>query len=103
MKYKILIRYISTFKTEFYEFYKVSSPDNTLVDFETNNLQELKEKIIELSKAKGFDNIKVIVDLTYDITVDLEDVSNNMDIITSDEVKSIYNEVYNEVYTKDEE
>lgn len=43
-KYKILIKYTSTFKKDFYEFYQVQTEDSDeLIDFETDDVEVLKQ------------------------------------------------------------
>lgn len=67
--YKILIKYNSNFKKVYWR----SHLDNDSNEFETDDLEVLKEEIKKLDRLYGFDNIRIVNDLTYEILVDVED------------------------------
>ena len=69
MKYKIFIKYTSTFKKDFYEVYKVKSEDGQEIEFVTSDLDELKATISELDKIYGHELIRVVIDITYNISI----------------------------------
>ena len=72
-KYKILIKYPSTFKKDFYEFYQVQTEDSDeLIDFETDDVEVLKTTLNILDKKYGYENLRIIVDVTYTIAVGVD-------------------------------
>lgn len=98
MKYKILIKYTSTFKKDFYEFYKVASEDsNQEVEFETTDINELNKVIETLDKQVGHDSIRVVADLTYEVSV-MVDKDSMYQSTTSEEMANIYLNAYKHVF-----
>lgn len=98
MKYKILIKYTSTFKKDFYEFYKVASEDsNQEVEFETTDIDELNKVIETLDKQVGHDSIRVVADLTYEVNV-IVDKDSMYQPTTSEEMINIYSSAYQQVF-----
>ena len=97
MKYKIFIKYTSTFKKDFYEVYKVKSEDGQEIEFVTSDLDELKATISELDKIYGHELIRVVIDITYNIDVNV-DTDSKFDTATSEEVQDIFNDAYKSVF-----
>lgn len=65
--YKILIKYNSNLKKVYWR----SHLDDESNEFETDDLEVLKEEIKKLDRLYGFDNIRIVNDLTYDILINL--------------------------------
>ena len=100
MKYKILIKYTSTFKKVFYEFYKVTDDSSQEVEFSTTDVEELNKVMEELDKKVGHENLRVVVDITYDVTFKV-DKDSQYQITTSEDIINIYEKAYNDVFGKD--
>ena len=97
MKYKILIKYTSTFKKDFYEFYKVASEDSDQeVEFETTDIDELNKTIETLDKQVGHDSIRVVADLTYEVNV-IVDKDSMYQPTTSEEMINVYSNTKKQV------
>ena len=98
MWYKILIKYTSTFKKDFYEFYKVASEDSDQeVEFETTDIDELNKTIETLDKQVGHDSIRVVADLTYEVNV-IIDKDSMYQPTTSEEMINVYSNAYEQVF-----
>lgn len=98
MKYKILIKYTSTFKKDFYEFYKVASEDSDQeVEFETTDIDELNKTIEILDKQVGHESIRVVADLTYEVKV-IVDKDSMYQPTTSEEMINVYSNAYEQVF-----
>lgn len=98
MKYKILIKYTSTLKKDFYEFYKVASKDsNQEVEFETTDIDELNKTIETLDRQVGHDSIRVVADLTYEVKV-IVDKDSMYQPTTSEEMIDVYSNAYQQVF-----
>lgn len=71
--YKILIKYNSVLGREFYQMYQIQTEGSPseLVEYSTDDLDELKDTIKELDQEYGYNNIRVIKDVTYDINVSI--------------------------------
>lgn len=72
MKYKILIKNSEIKSKNLYEIYGttvISGSNVTFTEFETDDVNELQDKIKKLDQTIGFENIRVIADVTYDISV----------------------------------
>lgn len=96
MRYKILIKYTSTFKKDFYFFYTdESGEEQSFIDIEELNL-----KIKELDRIYGHENIRVVLDLDYNVSVSVD--NNSMyNLATDEDITNIYNNAFNEVFGKD--
>ena len=72
MKFKILLRCKDSVlknKWEVYGTTTISGTTTTFEEFETEDRTVLQDKIKELDKEIGFENIRVVSDQTYDIAV----------------------------------
>lgn len=72
MKFKILLRCKDSVlknKWEVYGTTTISGTTTTFEEFETEDRTVLQDKIKELDKEIGFENIRVVSDWTYDIGV----------------------------------
>lgn len=94
MRYKILIRYTSTFKKVFYYFY---IDEESGKEYSVNDVDELNIKIKELDRIYGHENIRVVLDLDYDVSVSVKNDSM-YDLATDEEIKNIYNDAFKEVF-----
>lgn len=97
MEYKILIKYTSTLKKTFYYFY--TNEDGK--EYKTDDVEELKEIIKELNEKYGYENIKPVIDIHFDVNVNVTN-SNGYDIVTEEETMNIYNTAYNEIFGDNE-
>lgn len=95
--YKILIKYTSILNKIFWESYTVEDEDGNIVEWSTIDFDELKEKVKILDKEIGFENIRVIYDLSYDVLVNI-DSEPEVDIVTDEDIDNIYNIAYDEVF-----
>lgn len=96
MEYKILIKYTSTLSTIYYRFYTVEDNGNK-VEYATSDIEDLKKIIFKLVKEFGADNIKIVTDVTYSITIGINsdsEVTPNPESVVQD----IYNNIYNETF-----
>ena len=95
--YKILIKYTSILNKIFWESYTVEDEDGNIVEWSTIDFDELKEKVKILDKEIGFENIRVIYELSYDVLVNI-DSEPEVDIVTDEDIDNIYNIAYDEVF-----
>ena len=74
--YKILIKYNSVLGREFYQMYQIQTEGSPseLIEYSTDDLDELKNTIKELDREYGYNNIRVIADVTYDIRVSIDGI-----------------------------
>ena len=74
--YKILIKYNSVLGKEFYQMYQIQTEGSPseLIEYSTDDLDELKNTIKELDREYGYNNIRVIADVTYDIGVSIDEI-----------------------------
>lgn len=96
MEYKILIKYTSTLSTIYYRFYTVEDNGNK-VEYATSDTEDLKKIVFKLVKEFGADNIKIVTDVTYSITIGINsdsEVTPNPESVVQD----IYNNIYNETF-----
>lgn len=96
MEYKILIKYTSTLSAIYYRFYTVEDNGNK-VEYVTSNIEDLKKIVFKLVKEFGADNIKIVTDVTYSITIGINsdsEVTPNPESVVQD----IYNNIYNETF-----
>lgn len=96
MEYKILIKYTSTLSTIYYRFYTVEDNGNK-VEYATSDIEDLKKIVFKLVKEFGADNIKIVTDVTYSITIGINsdsEVTPNPESVVQD----IYNNIYNETF-----
>ena len=80
MKYKILIKNSDAKLKNLWEVYGTSSVTGstvTFTEFETEDVNELQDTIAELDKEIGFENIRVISDVSYTIGVTVDKAVDN--------------------------
>lgn len=93
--YKILIKYNSNLKKVYWR----SHLDDESNEFETDDLEVLKEEIKKLDRLYGFDNIRIVNDLTYDILINLNVVDlDDVEIATSEDVSNVFDTAYNKIF-----
>lgn len=99
MKYKILIKYTSALKKDYYYFYTDEETDE---EFVTTDVNELNTKIKELDRIYGHENIRSVVDIEYDVNI-----TANQDSIfqetSSKDITDIYTSAYSKVFGEDGE
>ena len=77
MTYKILIKNTQTKLKNLWEIYGTTSTTGSTVTFTeyfTEDIAELQNKIAELDKTIGFENIRIIADVTYNIGVTVDEI-----------------------------
>lgn len=74
--YKILIKYNSVLGREFYQMYQIQTEGSPseLIEYSTDDLDELKNTIQELDREYGYKNIRVIKDVTYNVGVTVDEI-----------------------------
>lgn len=74
--YKILIKYNSVLGREFYQMYQIQTEGSLseLIEYSTDDLDELKSTIKELDREYGYKNIRVIKDVTYNVGVTVDEI-----------------------------
>lgn len=99
--YKILIKYTSKFKKTFWMGYEKLSEDGTYTEFFTDDIEEIKKELLLLDLKYGYENLRVVKDVTYDITVELQESVNigDVEITTSEDISNIYNVAYDKVFS----
>lgn len=96
-QYKILIKYTSTFKRDFYYFY---IDEDTGEEFVTDDVDILNNTVKKLDKQYGHENIRTIVDISYDVTVSV-DPDSRYEFVTDEEMNNLYQSAFQEVFGKD--
>ena len=98
--YKIMIKYKSTFNKTFWYEYTKTLEDGTIVEFETDRLEELETEIKKIDKEYGSENIRVVSDITYDVIVDVADSVDmeNVTVATPTDVNNVYNTAFEKVF-----
>lgn len=77
MTYKILIKNAQAKLKNLWEIYgSTTTTGNTVTftEYSTDDVNELQNKIAELDKTIGFENIRVIADVTYNIGVTVDEI-----------------------------
>lgn len=74
--YKILIKYNSVLGREFYQMHQIQTEGSPseLIEYSTDDLDELKNTIKELDREYGYKNIRVIKDVTYNVGVTVDEI-----------------------------
>lgn len=94
--YRILVKYNSVLKKTYWYDYEVEQEDGTVSSFETDDEKTLVAEINKLDKQIGFENIRVISDISYIINAKLE--GSNVEIATPDDAEVMYESVFNKVF-----
>ena len=92
--YKILILYNK--EHNLWQSYgttsSMSGSKSTFTEFATNDLEVLKAEILKLDRIYGFENIRIIQDITANYSVDIavdetsnEENDNSEDVVPDDE------------------
>lgn len=77
MTYKILIKNTQAKLKNLWEIYGTTSTTGstvTFTEYSTEDVNELQNTIAELDKTIGFENIRVIKDVTYNIGVTVDEI-----------------------------
>ncbi len=74
--YKILIKYNSVLGREFYQMYQIQTEGSPseLIEYSTDDLDELKNTIKEIDREYGYKNIRVIKDVTYNVGITVDEI-----------------------------
>ncbi len=100
MAYKILIRHKSIKNKTYWEDHAVEQPEGTPVDFETDSLIELEQEINKIDQKYGYENIRVVSDIPYDVFADVADSVDleNATIATPEDVNDVFDIAYKNVF-----
>lgn len=74
MAYKIMIKNTDAKLKNLWEAYgttTISGSTVTFIEFSTGDVSTLKNEIKKLDQTIGFENIRVIADVTYDVDVNV--------------------------------
>ena len=77
MAYKILIKNTQAKLKNLWEIYGTTSTTGstvTFTEYSTEDVNKLQNTIAELDKTIGFENIRVIADVTYNVGVTVDEV-----------------------------
>ena len=77
MTYKILIKNTQAKLKNLWEIYGSTTTTGstvTFTEYSTDDVTELQNTIAELDKTIGFENIRVIADVTYNVGVTVEEI-----------------------------
>ena len=77
MAYKILIKNTQAKLKNLWEIYGTTSTTGstvTFTEYSTKDINELQNTIAELDKTIGFENIRVIADVTYNVGVTVDEI-----------------------------
>lgn len=97
--YKILIKYTSTSKGIFWRSYEVKSEDGTSIEFVTDDIEVLKTEINKLDKTIGYKNIRAINDISYDVLVNVDELSlEGFEIATTADIDKVFDTAYENVF-----
>lgn len=89
--YRILIKYKSVLdKIFWYEYI-----DENGNPYTTGNLDELTEKLKQLDKEFGWENIRIVTDITYSIKAQID---GNIELMSEQEVTDMFNTAYNKIF-----
>lgn len=77
MTYKILIKNTQAKLKNLWEIYGTTSTTGstvTFTEYSTEDINELQNTIAELDKTIGFENIRVIADVTYNVGITVDEI-----------------------------
>ena len=80
MTYKILIKNTQAKLKNLWEIYgstTITGSTATFAEYSTEDVNELQNTISELDKTIGFENIRVIADVTYNIGVTVDEIKTD--------------------------
>lgn len=96
--YKILIKYISKSSKTFWYNHEVINENGESIEFETDNFEILKEEVNKLDKQIGYENLRIINDVTYSITVNIVDDLENVTVTTSEDIEDMYTTAFANIF-----
>ena len=94
--YKILIKYTSTASKTFWQSHEVINEDGESVEFNTDNVDVLKEELDKLAKLYGYEGLRVVTDIAYTVTIGMP--NDLIDVISVEEVNELYNTAFANVF-----
>ena len=77
MTHKILIKNTQVKLKNLWEIYGTTSTTGstvTFIEYSTEDVNELQNTIAELDKTIGFENIRVIADVTYNVGITVDEI-----------------------------
>ena len=79
-----------------------NSSSTEFKEFETDDIDILREEVEKLDKLYGHDYIRIISDVTYDVLVDVKEETDasDLEVVTSEDINNIYNTAYANVFAE---
>lgn len=97
--FSILIKYKSTTNKTFWYDYEIEQEDGTTAPFSTSDREVLCEEIKKLDQKFGFENLKIIDDISYSVGVEIDEADiDTVDIATEEDINNIYNTAFTNVF-----
>lgn len=93
--YKILIKHKSTTSKTFWKSHEIYDSNRNIVEFSTTDLNALKEELNKLDKQIGYENIRVVNDVDYNVLINIDE---SLNIATTEDIKDIYSTAFNNVF-----
>lgn len=96
--YKILIKYTSKLNKTFWQSYMTKLEDDTIVEFSTDDMDTLKDTLRMLGNKYGFENLRAINDVYYNVNIDVLDDIENIEVVTTEDITNIYKTAFNKIF-----
>lgn len=94
--YKILIKYMSKVGVMYWKSHTMVDENGDMIEFNTNSVDILKEELKKLDETYGYDNLRVVIDVPY--TVSMAMPNELINVATSEEVTDLYNMAFANVF-----
>ena len=94
--YKILIKYMSKVGVIYWKSHMIVDENGDTVEFNTSSVDRLKEELKKLDETYGYDNLRVVIDVPY--TVSMAMPNELINVATSEEVTDLYNMAFANVF-----
>lgn len=99
--YRILVKYNSVSQKTYWYDYETEQEDGTILPFETDDKKLLVEEINKLDKQIGFENIRVVSDISYVVNAELAE--SDVDVTDPNETEETETETETEETDKTKE
>lgn len=97
--YKILIKYNSISSKTFWYSYGYVQDNGSIVEFSTDDIDELKKTVDYIDSKIGYKNIRVVQDVDCEILVSLNTTdTSGIEIATKTDIDNLYETAYNNVF-----
>ena len=96
--YKILIKYRSTFNKTFWRFYMVEQEDGNLIEYSSQDTDEIRYELKKLDMVYGFENLRLIMDVNSDLNINVGDPQ--VDIATTEDIDDMYRTAFEKIFSE---